>query len=51
MKIKCASQDICERYKNGTCRILKKMRISISMCSERELTKEGKKLVKSGDRV
>mgnify|MGYP006989007800 CR=1 FL=1 len=47
---KCASQDICQRYKDGRCDLLKLMRLNISSCSQRELTAMGKTAVRKGER-
>lgn len=47
---RCLSQDICKKWERNECELLKKMRVTVVSCSERELTAEGKRLVKSGER-
>lgn len=47
---KCASSDICERFKDGRCKIISLARVNVVGCSQRELTSEGKRLIKKGER-
>jgi len=48
--MKCASQDICQVYKDGKCMTMLAMLINIDACSKRELTAEGKSKFAKGER-
>lgn len=47
---KCASSDICEKFKECRCKIISLARVNIISCSQRQLTPEGKKAVTRGER-
>lgn len=48
--MKCGSSDICQKYIDGKCPMLKIMEVDIESCSQRVLTSAGKSSVYKGKR-